>query len=309
MYGARAEFRDAILIAELNAIRVKSMAGLPFDPLYFCFFNDFTPELIRVDSGSAAAKHIEALMNESPASGQTDIAYAAISAFDSIAKAQGVDPFLAKATVVLVTDGEDSVDLEVIRLKQAAFGNLKIALSFISLGEENPDLKALVLEQREKGHRAFYHHLSDTEIGLLPSEFDSAWRSLWPAHVELTGALPAELAPHLEALEAIAAHRTVQVIESNAAQFDSLFPTVLSIRGMLETKRVERVADILDAVAETASLAAPEERPQEAVSLLLHLLLTYQLSVAAYLETLHPKSATLVTLVNRVRLLCGNHIV
>jgi hypothetical protein len=166
MHGARARFRDAILIAELNAIRVKARQNVPFDPLYFSFFNDTPTGLTRVESGQDATRHIEKLFRVSPAEGQTDITLAVMSAFDSIRLAQGRDPYLARATVVLVTDGEDGVDRELIRKTRKPFEGLDIALSFISLGEENQDLKSLVLEQRGLGGRAFYHHLSDQEITL-----------------------------------------------------------------------------------------------------------------------------------------------
>jgi Mg-chelatase subunit ChlD len=304
MYGERAKFRDAILISELNSIRVRAKMQLPFDPLYYCFFNDFAPDLVRIDSGALAAKHIATLIKESPASGQTDITYAAVSAFDSIRKAQGVDPYLAKATIVLVTDGEDAVDLDMIRKVQEPFASLQVSLSFISLGEENPDLKNLVLEQREKGKRAFYHHLSDAEISLIPSEFDSAFRTLIPMDVDVTGPIAEQLMPHLEALEAIAQRRVVKPVESNESQFDTLFPATCISKSKLDVKLVERIADILDAVADTASLASPEQRASESVALLIHLLEVYSLSVPLYLQTLNPNAKTLVGLVERVRLLC-----
>jgi Mg-chelatase subunit ChlD len=200
MHGARARFRDAILIAELNAIRVKASAGLPFDPLYFSYFNDAPSELERVDSGAKAARQLDQRLGASPAEGQTDISLALLSAFESIGTARGRDPYLARATVVLITDGEDSVDLELIRRTRKPYEGLDIALSFISLGEENADLKSLVLEQRREGGRAFYHHLSDGEIQLARTEFDSAWRTLWPADAPVGSDTLDKLLPHLETI-------------------------------------------------------------------------------------------------------------
>ena len=136
-----------------------------------------------MDTVLQATRQIEKLFHHSPAEGQTDISLALMSAFDSIRAARGRDPYLARATVVLITDGEDRVDMELIRRTRAPMDSLDIALSFVSLGEENPDLKALVEEQRARGGRAFYHHLSDREIQWARTAFDSPWRTLLPRDV------------------------------------------------------------------------------------------------------------------------------
>ncbi|MEW5737797.1 MAG: VWA domain-containing protein [Myxococcota bacterium] len=303
MHGARARFRDAILISELNAIRVKAKVGLPFDPLYFSFFNDVPAELSRIDNGADAARHIERLFKESPAEGQTDISLALMAAFDSIGKAQGKDPYLARATVVLVTDGEDGVDLELIRKAKKPYEGLEIDLSFISLGEENPDLKSLVLEQRRGGGRAFYHHLSDSEIQLARTEFDSAWRTLLPAEAPLTDDVLEKLLPHLEALEAIAAGRTGQAPARLDTQFDALFPETPP-QGKASAKLTARLVDVLEAVAEAASLAPPDARAAEAVTLLTHLLGVYELTHQQYLSALGTTDEGLQKALARVRLIC-----
>ncbi len=233
MHGARARFRDAILIAELNAIRVKGKLGLPFDPLYFSFFNDVPTDLTRVDSATDASRHIEQLFHSSPAEGQTDISLALMSAFDSIRNAQGHDPYLSRATVVLVTDGEDGIDLDLIRRAKKPFEGLDISLSFISLGEENADLKSLVVDQRASGIRAFYHHLSDPEIALVRTEFDSAWRTLLPPDVDVTSDVLEGLLPHLEALDAIAANRPAVLPVRADGQFDTLFPEAVTAKSAI----------------------------------------------------------------------------
>ncbi len=304
MHGARARFRDAILVAELNAIRVKAKLGQPFDPLYFSFFNDTPTDLVRVDTGLAATRHIEQLLQASPAQGQTDIGFALMSAFDSIQNAQGRDPYLARATVVLVTDGEDAVDLELVRKTKRPFEALDIALSFIALGEENPDLKALVLEQREQGARAFYHHLADEEIALARTEFDSAWRTLLPVDVPVTPEALERLGPHLEALEAIARGRAMREPDRRADQFEALFPAPGPAGQGVDAALAGRLAELLAAVAEAASLASMDDRPAEAVALLIHLLGLYGVPVPRYLEVvLRPPEAVGEGLA-RVRLLC-----
>jgi hypothetical protein len=305
MHGPRASFRDAILIAELNAIRVKAKAGVPFDPLYFSFFNDSPTELARVDSGAESMRQIEKLFRHSPAEGQTDITLALMSAFESIRAAIGKDPYLARATVVLVTDGEDAVDLELVRRTRKPFEGLSIALSFISLGEENPDLRSLVLEQRGQGERAFYSHLSDAEIGVAPTEFDSTFRTLLPPDVPATlGALEA-LLPHLEALEAIASGRAAPERLRSAGQFDALFTIPVEPPSKPAAAPVlPRLVDVLDAIAEASSLARMDDRPQEAVILLLHLLSLYGMSVPEYVDALKTRDAKVTAALERVRLLC-----
>jgi hypothetical protein len=303
MHGPRARFRDAILIAELNALRVKARQGVPFDPLYFSYFNDSPTELARVDNGAEATRQIEKLFGQSPAEGQTDISLALMSSFESIRSAQGRDPYLARATVVLVTDGEDAVDLELIRKTRRPFEGLDISLSFISLGEENPDLRSLVLEQRRVGGRAFYHHLADSEIGVARTEFDSTWRTLLPVDVLASGGALEALLPHLEALEQIAGGRPTTLPVRADGQFDALFP-VPGGGSASEGPLAQRLADILDAVGEAASLASADTRGSESVTLLNHLLKLYEIALPGYLAAVETPSPALKVALERVRLLC-----
>ncbi|NTX14776.1 VWA domain-containing protein [Myxococcus sp. CA056] len=307
MHGARARFRDALIIAELNNLRVKARRGETFDPLYFSFFNDVPTELARVDTAAEATRQIERLFRDSPAEGQTDISLALMSAFDSIRAAQGRDPYLARATVVLVTDGEDRVDLELIRRTRAPMGSLDIALSFISLGEENPDLRSLVREQRASGIRAFYHHLSDEEIQWARTEFDTPWRTLLPRDVPATPDSLEQLAPHLEALERVAGGRSTSATVAVEASFEALFPESPprpeggQVPG---SDVVGRVVDILGALVEAASLAPADKRATESVVLLQHLLAVYGLTPARYLAALSVGGPSVMDALARVRLLC-----
>ncbi len=303
MHGPRSRFRDAILIAELNALRVKARQGIDFDPLYFSFFNDSPTELARIDNGPEATRQIEKLFRHSPAEGQTDISLALMSSFESIRNAQGKDPYLSRATVVLVTDGEDAVDLELVRKTRKPFEGLDISLSFISLGEENPDLKSLVIEQRAVGGRAFYHHLSDAEIGVARTEFDSTWRTLLPVEVPATAGALEALIPHLEALEQIATGRTATLPVRADSQFDALFPAPGN-PGQGDGTLSQRLADILDAVGEAASLASADNRASESVTLLNHLLSLYGVPLPKYLAAVETPSPAVKVAVERVRLLC-----
>jgi hypothetical protein len=282
---------------------VKAKVGLPFDPLYFSFFNDTPTELSRVENGTEATRQISKLFQHSQAEGQTDISLALMAAFESIGNAQGRDPYLARATVVLVTDGEDGVDLELLRRTKKPYEGLDIALSFISLGEENPDLKSLVLEQRRAGARAFYHHLSDLEIQLARTEFDSAFRTLLPSDAPMGPDTLEKLLPHLEALEAIVHGRPPTALGRVELQFDALFPRsssapLVSVGAQMKT----RLLDILEAIAETAALAPADGRAAAAVELLSHLLSVYSIPMARYLEA--AGDGALAKGVERIRLLC-----
>lgn len=283
MHGARARFRDAIVIAELNAIRIKASLGLPFDPLYLSFFNDVPTELKRIEDADDAVRHIEALFRRSPAEGQTDISLALMSAFDSIRAARGIDPYLARATVVLVTDGEDHVELDLVRRLRKPVEGVELSLSFISLGEENPDLRVLATEQRADGGHAFYQHLTDAELEAVRTEFDSPWRTLLPRELPLDAPVLEPLLPHLEALEALAAGRPVRSPERRDAEFEAFFPETLpAARGEAEGRAV----DLLEAISEAAALVPAERRAGECVSLLLHLLALYEVPKAAWLPQL-----------------------
>jgi hypothetical protein len=313
MQGARARFRDAIVLAELANLRRKALAGEPFDPIYFTFFNDQPRELARVDNAHAANRHLRRLFQESPAEGQTDITLALMAAFDSIRAARGTDPYLARATVVLVTDGEDRVELELLRKERAPMDGLHIALSFISLGEENPDLRALVEEEREAGVRAFYHHLTDAEIASAPTDVDARFRTLLPQELTPSPDALEGLLANLEQLDLIAQGKgsEEEVRARPQASFDALFPITppegVSKPGASQedasAEDCARVADLLDAVAEAASLALAEERAQECVTLLEHLLGLYEIPVPRYLKLLSTGEARVEAAVDRVRLL------
>ncbi len=313
MHGQRARFRDAVLLAELNNLRQRALRGQSFDPLYYCFFTDAPQELVRVDSAASATRHIRKLLTESPARGQTDITLALLQAFDSIRAARGKDPYLARATVVLVTDGEDRVALEQLREARAPVGDVEVAMSFIALGEENRDLRSLVREQRASGGRAFYVHLSDAEIGLARTEFDARVRTLLPPDLPVTSVTLERLQPHLDALEALAKGRGVKDAVKGAPPplaFDVAFPPRPALEeGPAPERRVDgeldRIADILAAIGEAAALAPADVRADESVTLLLHLLGLYELPVPRYVQRLAEADVRHARAVAHLRLLCG----
>jgi hypothetical protein len=303
MLGARARLRDALLTAELNRVRLRARLGEPFDPLYFAFFADHPGELACVDSGAEATRQLELLFQRSPAGGGTELTAALRCAFESVASARGRDPYLATATIVLITDGEEPVDLEVVRECRATLRAVDLKLSVICLGEENADLKRLVEEQREVGGAAFYHHLDDLELAVVPTEFDSLRRTLLPMDVDVTPGALERLAPHLTALEQLAHRRTVVPAPTPDDQFDALFPEIAGVVGPARELAI-RVGELLDAVAQAAALAPIGSRAAEAIGLLTHLLGLFGIGVPRYLEVVAEGSAALGATLRRLRLVC-----
>ena len=312
MHGPRARFRDAVLLAELQNLRQKALKGEPFDPLYYCFFNDMPQELCRVDSAASASRQMRRLLTESPARGQTDITLALLQAFESIRTARGKDPYLARATVVLVTDGEDRVAVEKLREARAPVDDVEVALSFIALGEENRDLRSLVKDQRQAGGRAFYVHLSDAEILVARTEFDTRVRTLLPADLPVTPVTLERLQPHLDALEKVAEGRGrgLDPRGPSALAFDVAFPPGMTAPDgpspeRREDPEADRMADILFAIGEAAELAPSDVRANESVALLLHLLGLYGVPVPRYVQRLSELDPRHVRAVAHLRLLCG----
>ena len=311
MRGERARFRDAVLIAELNNLSVRQSRGLSRQPIYYSFFSDYATDVERVDDSDGAMRVVTSLFDRSPAQGRTDITYALESAFGAIRDARGRDPDLGRATVVLVTDGEDRVDLERIRAAKAPMGDVEITLNFISLGSENRDLKQLVLEQREKGKRAFYYHLTDPEIGGIRGDFDCGLRTLLPqrAEVELKADDP-EVKASIDALIAVASEGRKPLpgklsTGTAAARFEAYFPKEVVSDGSPPPGPREReiVSDLLVAACEAAGLAPADARAGEAVQLLEHLLSTYNIKVPIYLRTLPVLNARGQEAIEKIRLI------
>ncbi|MGC4118291.1 MAG: vWA domain-containing protein [Myxococcales bacterium] len=309
MAGARARFRDAVLIAELNNLSARAAQGLRYSPLYYCFFNDAPSAIELVDTPTKALAEIQRLLRASPAGGQTDITFALEAAFGAIREARGKDPELARATVVLVTDGDDRVDLERIEHARKPAKGLEIAMSFIALGKENPDLKKLVLQQREAGKRAFYYHLADEEISAGRTAFDTGQRTLLPARpqVELgeKGAQDERLRAALDALRAAARPPAAEHRSLAEGRFVSYFTPPPSQSGALPgTETVVRAQGILEALLETVSMAPAERRRLEAVELLEHLLRAYKLSSADWFAALGSFDTAGRQKLNDLSLLC-----
>lgn len=169
MLGARSRMRDAMLVAELSTLAARLAKGGFVRPrLLFRFFDTALHKLTRVATEAEALTAIENVLAETH-DGGTDIELALTDSFAEIKRAREKDKDLARAQIVLVTDGDAPVDKHKILRAQGAVGDLAIGVSVVALGMENEALRDLVAEQRKLGRAAFYHFVSDEELELIAS--------------------------------------------------------------------------------------------------------------------------------------------
>lgn len=164
MTGQRARMRDAITCAELLTLKRRFREGNRFTRVTFFYrwFDSVVHPLIRVDG----LKQIDAAIADvigTLREGGTDIETALVASLRAVADARGKDPDLARAQVVLVTDGEAKVSEEVVEAHRRAIG-IPVGFSVIALGQQNATLRRLVKNQRARGERAFYHFIPDEAL-------------------------------------------------------------------------------------------------------------------------------------------------
>ncbi len=165
MLGPRARMRDAILVAELSTLLARFGDPLrSLNPtLFYRYFTRTLAPTVCVRNATDALSAITQALSEVRFGG-TDIELALLESFELVRAAQTDDPELARAQIVLVTDGNAPVDLDKVQRAREAVGQLPIGVSIIALGEENQALKALAAQQRARGERTFYQFISDAEI-------------------------------------------------------------------------------------------------------------------------------------------------
>ncbi|MFO0592277.1 MAG: vWA domain-containing protein [Polyangiaceae bacterium] len=163
--GARARMRDALLLAELSTLyrRVTEGGRGARVVLFYRYFTKALGEVTRVASAEEATRAMAEVVR-TPRHGGTNIEAALLASFEQIREARSTDPDLARAQIVLVTDGEAAVDEEAILTAREREGDFRIGVSVVALGEENPVLRRLVARQRARGEPAFYHFVSDADL-------------------------------------------------------------------------------------------------------------------------------------------------
>ena len=166
--GARARMRDAILLAELSTLhrRLSARGRGTRVVLFYRYFTRLLGDVTRVDTAEEALRAMADVVG-TPRHGGTDIESALLASFDQIREARASDPDLARAQIVLVTDGAAPVDEAKVREARERAGDLPIGVSVIALGEENPVLRRLVARQRARGEPAFYHFVSDSDLAAV----------------------------------------------------------------------------------------------------------------------------------------------
>ena len=315
--GARARVRDAILLGELATLIRRFDAPVGGRGvrvvLFYRYFTKQLGALGRVESGPAAVAAIGDVLGQ-PRSGGTDIEQALLSSFALIREQGQRDPDLARAQIVLVTDGEAPVREEVVQAAREEAGAIPIQVSVIALGEENPALRALVARQRAQGERAFYHHVGDAALlemceGRLdrgPSAHAAAGRGGEAA--ALRGELEAVL-EELAALEGEAARKEGRDRDHRAvaARFERWFPRPeakapppeafprLPAEGTAARADLEAAQIVLATVAEvTRELGgAPLARRADAIEILERLLPDAGLSPGRYRAALRDQALRL----------------
>lgn len=166
--GARARVRDAILLAELSTLQKRYSAhGRKVRvSLYYRYFTKLLWPLVKVDSIDSASKSMIEVLR-TPRRGGTDIEGALLSSFELLRKAKEEDPDLARAQIVLVTDGNAIVRENILEAELLRENVVPLSVSVIALGEENPSLRTLVARQRRRGKRAFYHFIGDSALSSI----------------------------------------------------------------------------------------------------------------------------------------------
>jgi hypothetical protein len=222
MVGPRARVRDAILVAELSTLmRRLEDPGDTRCTLFYRYFDEALGLVHRVETVAAARGAIRDVVGTQRVGG-TDIQLALMSCLEQIAEARASDPELARAQIVLVTDGEAPVDEALLVAKRNALAGLPIGISVIALGQENPALRSLVAHQRAKGEAAFYHFLGDEELGRITQgqvasdhaiHAPSRWTDLEKDPRALEIALEEETAGLVDELESLERTRDLEKLE------------------------------------------------------------------------------------------------
>lgn len=168
MLGPRARMRDAILVAELSTLiaRLNDPERCLTPTLYFRYFTKRLGDVCKVSTAAQAIAAVEQVLGALRFGG-TDIEGALLGSFETLNEARQADSELARAQIVLITDGEAPVDEAAILAARAQVANVPIGVSIIALGIENPALRAFATHQREQGERVFYQHLDDALLKQL----------------------------------------------------------------------------------------------------------------------------------------------
>ncbi len=273
MKGARARVRDAILVAELSTLMRRLAApGETRCTLFYRYFDEVLGPVSRIDAIAAARDAIrDVLMFQRE--GGTDIQLALLSSLEQIATARAQDPELARAQIVLVTDGEAPVDERAIVDARNAIG-LPIGISVIALGQENAALRELVARQRAKGEAAFYHYLPDVDLEAIAEGEITRGVAIepperWTDPATVARVLEEETAGLVDELEQLERRRDVAALERIEAEAQALREVGLEEEhdGQGERARIEALRKDRVALAARFARWFPEPSTSSAVAI------------------------------------------
>ena len=226
MIGQRARMRDAILASEILTLRRRLMEHAKLARIVLIL------QVLQRARGAVGARRFGAAADASLAevlgtirTGGTNIESALIATLGDIAKARASDRELARAQVVIVTDGQAPVSEKTITTARETLGDLPIGLSVIALGEQNEALRAIVARQRARGERAFYHFIADDVLSRIVSGDVDPGGAVHPPPVSADRATPDAIAKQIgEIVEEIAARgkkRELEALEALDAQAEA----------------------------------------------------------------------------------------
>ncbi|WP_394821389.1 hypothetical protein [Pendulispora albinea] len=251
MNGWRSRMRDAILLAELATLRKRlEQPGTVRPVLYFRYFTRKLGPITKVDTAEQVGQAIVSICSVLR-DGETDIERALLASFATVAKAKESDPTLARAQIVLVTDGCSEVNEAKVIAARESVRELPIGVSVIALGEENPALRALVARQRALGERAFYHFVDDAQLEAT-CKGESVGPSLHlgpPPQGPPTVSLEHEIGPLLDELELIARKRDRAALEDLDVEAEARRDVGLDAKDVAEGERARAEALYKDRLA------------------------------------------------------------
>jgi hypothetical protein len=165
MLKFRSVMRDAILIAELCTVIARlNDARRSINPtLYFQYFDRLVGDVTEISTAGQAADAIASLL-ATVHTGDTNIHAALLRSIEQIRAAQQRGMDLARANIVLITDGEAPIDERQIVARLDSLGELRTGINIIALGVENWSLRELAAHQRATGRRVFYQFVDDATI-------------------------------------------------------------------------------------------------------------------------------------------------
>lgn len=250
MIGPRARMRDAILVAELATLlrRFEEARRSVRVTLFYRYFDLEVGPVTRVDDPKSALDAIQEVAAMIRVGG-TNIEDAVVASLEQIRDAREQDPDLARAQIVLVTDGEAPVREERIEAARAALGDLHVGVSVIALGDENPALRAIVAKQRARGERAFYHFIPDAALA-----------SIAKGQIDRGGVI------HLPALEGDASRAPEETARALRSELEGLLDELVDLDRRRDLDAIERAEAELRAAGELGVSLDGEGARREAIA-------------------------------------------